>query len=52
MFAIIIFDKTTKQYFVARDHVGIIPVYIGHGKNGELFAGSELKTFHDQVDDV
>lgn len=47
MFGIIILDKSTNQFFVGRDHVGMIPVYIGHGKNGEFFAASEMKTFHD-----
>lgn len=43
MWAFFIYDKKTHTYFAARDHVGIIPIYIGTGKNGEHYISSELK---------
>jgi asparagine synthase (glutamine-hydrolysing) len=30
-------------YFIARDHMGIIPLYIGWDKNGTFYVASELK---------
>lgn len=46
-FGAVIYDEREDRYFVIRDHIGIIPVYIGRGENGEFFAASELKAFHD-----
>jgi len=46
-FGVVIYDKEQDRYFVGRDHLGIIPVYIGRGSQGEFFVCSELKAFHD-----
>ena len=46
-FGIIIYDQQQERFFVTRDHLGIIPVYIGRGSHGEFFVASELKAFHD-----
>jgi asparagine synthase (glutamine-hydrolysing) len=46
-FGVIIYDKEQNRFFVGRDHIGIIPVYMGRGQNGEFFVSSELKAFHD-----
>jgi asparagine synthase (glutamine-hydrolysing) len=43
MFAIAIFDKDTQQLFLARDHVGIKPLFVGINNEGALAFGSELK---------
>ncbi|MCL1078279.1 asparagine synthase B [Parashewanella spongiae] len=43
MFAFILFDETNNSYLVARDHLGIIPLYYGHDTNGQLFVASEMK---------
>ena len=32
-----------KSFLIARDHVGIIPLYYGYDINGTLFVASELK---------
>jgi len=42
MFTFIIYDKTEKNIFVARDRLGIKPLYCGTGKN-TLFFSSEIK---------
>ena len=50
MWAFIIYDKKNDTFMAARDHVGIIPVYVGIGKNGEKYVSSELKAIsHDCV---
>lgn len=46
-FGVCIYDSIQDRYFVGRDHLGIIPVYIGRGLKGEFFVCSELKGFHD-----
>jgi len=33
---------------VARDHVGIIPLYIGVSKENEIYIANEMKAIHDQ----
>ena len=33
----------TKDFFIARDHIGIVPLYIGWDKNGVTYVASEMK---------
>ena len=44
IFAFSLYDPNTKDYFVARDHIGIIPLYIGWDKNGVTYVASEMKS--------
>ncbi len=46
-FGSIIYDVDENRVFAIRDHIGIVPVYIGHGPDGELYVASELKAFYD-----
>ena len=46
-FGVTVYDSEQDRFFVGRDHLGICPVYIGRGTQGEFFACSELKAFHD-----
>ncbi|OMP30321.1 asparagine synthase B [Mangrovimonas sp. DI 80] len=43
IFAFAIYDVDKDEYFVARDHMGIIPLYIGWDANGTFYVASELK---------
>ena len=43
IFAFAIYDVENDVYFIARDHMGIIPLYIGWDKNGTFYVASELK---------
>ena len=43
IFAFVIYDIKTNSYLIARDHIGIIPLYIGWDKYGTFFVASELK---------
>lgn len=43
IFAFAIYDTHTKEYLVARDHMGIVPLYIGWDKKGTFYFSSELK---------
>lgn len=51
-FGIVIYDVKKDKFYVTRDHLGIIPVYIGRGLEGEFYVGSELKAFHDHAKTV
>ncbi|WP_191860703.1 asparagine synthase B [Hanstruepera ponticola] len=43
IFGFAIYDVDKDEYFVARDHMGIIPLYIGWDKHGTFYVASELK---------
>jgi asparagine synthase (glutamine-hydrolysing) len=43
IFGFAIYDTENDTYFVARDHMGIIPLYMGWDKNGTFYVASELK---------
>src|SRR5690554_286013 len=43
IFAFCLYDIENDSYFIARDHIGIIPLYIGWDEEGTLFVASELK---------
>ena len=43
IFGFAIYDTDNDSYFIARDHMGIIPLYIGWDKNGTFYVASELK---------
>ncbi len=43
MFAFIVYDANTNSYLVARDHIGIIPLYTGYDADGNFYVASEMK---------
>ncbi len=43
MFAFVLWDVATKRWLIARDPIGIIPLYYGHDQHGTLYVASELK---------
>lgn len=43
IFAFAIYDQEQDSYFIARDHMGIIPLYMGWDGNGTFYVASELK---------
>lgn len=47
IFAFVLYDKKRKTYLIARDHIGIIPLYMGWDQNGTLYVASELKAIVD-----
>lgn len=43
IFAFALYDQINDCYLIARDHIGIIPLYIGWDQFGNFFVSSELK---------
>jgi asparagine synthase (glutamine-hydrolysing) len=43
IFAFVLYDEVNDCYLAARDHMGIVPLYIGWDIYGNLFFASELK---------
>ena len=43
IFGFALYDSENDSYLIARDHMGIIPLYMGWDKYGTFFVASELK---------
>lgn len=43
IFAFALYDVEKDSYLIARDHIGIIPLYMGWDANGTFYVASELK---------
>ena len=43
MFAFCLYDEEQDSYLIARDHIGIIPLYIGWDMKGNFYVASEMK---------
>ena len=44
IFAFIVYDTDTDDYLIARDHMGIIPLYMGNDREGNFYIASEMKS--------
>jgi len=44
MFAFILYDAEKNTYLIGRDHLGIIPLYMGHDEHGNFYVASEMKS--------
>ncbi|GAA0873470.1 asparagine synthase B [Gangjinia marincola] len=43
IFGFAIYNNQANEYFIARDHMGIIPLYMGWDQHGTFYVASELK---------
>tara|TARA_B100000470_G_scaffold219177_1_gene205622 strand:- start:17 stop:1681 length:1665 start_codon:yes stop_codon:yes gene_type:complete len=43
IFGFVLYNENTDEYLIARDHMGIIPLYMGWDKFGTFYIASELK---------
>lgn len=43
IFAFALYDEENDAYLIGRDHMGIIPLYMGWDKSGNFYVASELK---------
>ncbi|MGH2624430.1 MAG: asparagine synthase (glutamine-hydrolyzing), partial [Sphingobacterium sp.] len=47
IFGFALYDSRSSSFFIARDHMGIIPLYLGKDELGQIFVASELKSLED-----
>jgi asparagine synthase (glutamine-hydrolysing) len=52
MFAFILYDEIEDSYLIARDPIGIIPLYYGFDDSQQLFVASEMKALSDVCTEV
>jgi len=43
IFAFALYDREKNSYLIARDHIGIVPLYMGWDQFGNFYVSSELK---------
>lgn len=51
IFAFALYDASRDEYLIARDPIGVIPLYIGHDADGTLYVASELKALEGFCDE-
>ena len=51
IFAFALYDEETDEYLIGRDPIGVIPLYIGHDKDGKVYVASELKALEGFCDE-
>lgn len=50
IFAFALYDEETDQFLIARDPVGVIPLYIGYDSDGTVYVASELKALEGECE--
>ena len=50
IFAFALYDEEADDYLIARDPIGVIPLYIGRDDQGHIYVGSELKALEGFCD--
>ena len=51
IFAFALYDEETDDFLIARDPIGVIPLYIGHDNEGRVYCASELKALEGFCDE-
>lgn len=51
IFAFALYDEEKDDFIIARDPIGVIPLYIGHDKDGTVYCASELKALEGFCDE-
>ena len=52
IFAFALWDRAKQRYLIARDPIGVCPLYWGHDADGRLCVASEMKALADLCADV
>ncbi|MBM3911588.1 MAG: asparagine synthase B [Sphingomonadales bacterium] len=52
IFAFALYDSVQDAYLIARDHMGIVPLYLGWDLEGHLYVASELKALEGQCNRI
>jgi asparagine synthase (glutamine-hydrolysing) len=51
IFAFALYDEEKDDFLIARDPIGVIPLYIGRDKDGTVYCASELKALEGMCDE-
>ena len=51
IFAFALYDEERDEFLIARDPIGVIPLYIGRNADGTLYCASELKALEGLCDE-
>ena len=50
IFAFVLYDEERDVFLIARDPIGVIPLYIGYDSDGTVYVASELKALEGQCE--
>ena len=50
IFAFALYDEEQDAFLIARDQIGVIPLYIGYNADGKVFVASELKALEGECE--
>ncbi len=50
IFAFVLYDEARGEFLIARDPIGVIPLYIGYDSDGKVLVASELKALEGQCE--
>ena len=50
IFAFVLYDEEKDEFLIARDPIGVIPLYIGYDSDGTVYVASELKALEGQCE--
>ena len=50
IFAFVLYDEQKDEFLIARDPIGVIPLYIGYDSDGTVYVASELKALEGQCE--
>ena len=50
IFAFVLYDEDSNEFLIARDPIGVIPLYIGYDSDGTVYVASELKALEGECE--
>ena len=50
IFAFVLYDEERDEFLIARDPIGVIPLYIGYDSDGTIYVASELKALEGKCE--
>ena len=50
IFAFALYDEERDEFLIARDPIGVIPLYVGYDSDGTVYVASELKALEGQCE--
>ena len=50
IFAFALYDAEKDEFLIARDPIGVIPLYIGYDNDGKVYVASEMKALEGNCD--